>query len=256
MPDFSAFDLTGRRALVTGAGRGIGRAIAEALSGVGAEVVVHYHSSCADAEQVVQAIGQAGGTAHAIGADLTDSSQADELVRRATEAMGGLDILVNNAGDLVQRCHVEQMEDELLDKVLRINIHTAVYTTRAAVPHLKQGTKPSVINLSSLATHTGGGNGATIYASTKAAIHTFTRGLAKELAPTIRVNAIAPGIILTDFHVRNTSDEQIARMAADTPLQRSGEAHECASAAVFLAGGGAAYITGEVIEINGGIWMA
>jgi 3-oxoacyl-[acyl-carrier protein] reductase len=250
------FGLEKKRALVTGAGRGIGRAIAEALAAVGAEVLVHYNKSKDAAQNVVDTIQTNGGNAWTEGADLTDSTQTKALFQNIQARWGALDILVNNAGDLVQRCSIEDFPDELIETVLRVNIHTALYSTREAIPLLRKGENPGIINLSSVAAHNGGANNATLYATTKGAIHMFTRGLAKELAPNIRVNAIAPGVILTDFHRTHSTEEGLRGTAQRTPLQRLGDAEDMASAAVFLCGDGASFITGEVIEINGGLWVA
>ena len=258
MNDFvqKSFGLDGRRAVVTGAGRGIGRAIAEALAALGSEVLVHYYSSEKAAVEVANGIENQGGKAWTAGADLTDSSQVNRLFEQVAKKWGSIDILVNNAGDLVQRCDIADFRDELIEKVIRVNIHTALYCSREAIPLLKKGTKPCILNLSSGAAHNGGANGATLYAAAKGAIHTFTRGLAKELAPDIRVNAIAPGVILTDFHRRFSTGQSLKRVAENTPLKRVGNAEDMAAAAVFLCGGGASFITGEVIEINGGLWLA
>jgi 3-oxoacyl-[acyl-carrier protein] reductase len=252
----STFGLTGKRAVVTGAGKGIGRAIAEALAGAGAEVLVHYHSSRAGAEELVKKIEASGGTACSFGADLTDSKDAQNLFKHVEDRWGALNILVNNAGDLVQRVRLEQIDDALIDKVLRVNIHSTVYSIRAAAPLLHKGKDACVINLSSVAAHHGGGNGAVLYAAAKGAILTLTRGLAKEFAPDIRVNGIAPGVIMTDFHRTHSTQQMLDTMAQNTPLKRIGTAEECAAAVVFLAGSGASFITGETIEINGGLWLA
>lgn len=250
------FGLENKRAVVTGAGRGIGRAIAEALAAVGTEVLIHYHTSKEKAEQVVEIIQANGGKAWTAGADLTDSAAAKSLFAKVEDRWGTLDILVNNAGDLGQRSKIEDLSDELIEAVLRVNIHTALYSSRAAIPLLRKGTNPSIINLSSVAAHMGGLNGAALYASTKGAIHTFTRGLAKELAPDIRVNAIAPGVTMTDFQRRHSSEQLLNGVAQRTPLKRLGTAEDMAAAAVFLCGAGASFITGEIIEINGGLWVA
>ncbi len=250
------FGLENKRAVVTGAGRGIGRAIAEAFAAVGAEVLVHYHTSKDAAMQVVDAIQSNGGKAWAEGADLTNSAETNIFFDKVGKKWGSLDILVNNAGDLVKRSTIENFSDELLETVLKVNIHSAVYSCRDAIPLLKRGGAPSIINIGSIAAHNGGLNGAAMYAAAKGAIHTLTRGLAKELAPDIRVNAIAPGIILTDFHLRHSTEANLNAVAANTPLKRSGKPEEIAAAAVFLSGQGASYITGEIIEINGGLWLA
>lgn len=250
------FSLQGRRALVTGAGRGIGRTIAETLAGAGAEVMVHFNASAAAAEEVVGNIRKQGGQAWSVGADLTDSAAVGRLFQTVKQRWPALDILVNNAGDLVKRCNVADADDELIDRVMRVNVHSALYVSRAAIPLLAKGQNPIILNLSSVAAHNGGAGGATIYASAKGAVHTFTRGLAKELAPKIRVNGIAPGVIHTDFHRIHSGEERLRGIAQATPLQRVGQADDCAAAAIFLCGDGASFITGEIIEINGGLWVA
>ena len=252
----SQFGLSGRKALVTGAGRGIGKAIALALAGAGAEVCIHYNTSRQAAEDTVSEILQNGGNGCALQADLTNSAQTQGLAEQVKARWGLLDILVNNAGDLVQRCPIADLTDELIETVLRVNVHTALYCIRACMPLLRLAPQPCVVNLSSVAAHHGGGNGAVLYASTKGAIHTLTRGLAKELAPGIRVNGIAPGVIMTDFHRRHSNDESLRNFAAGAPLKRLGTPEEVAGAAVFLCSPAASFVTGEVIEINGGLWLA
>jgi NAD(P)-dependent dehydrogenase (short-subunit alcohol dehydrogenase family) len=241
---------------VTGAGRGIGRAITEALAGAGAEVLVHYNASESAAREVVDGITKSGGKAWSAGADLTKSANVHQLFETLAKRWDSLDILVNNAGDLIERRKVAEFSDDLLDRVMRLNFNSAIYVTRAAIPLLRRGENPSIINLSSVAAHNGGTNGASVYAASKGAIHTWTRGLARELAPEIRVNGIAPGVALTDFHRKHTSEDVLAQITASTALKRLGTAEDHGAAAVFLAGQGASFITGEIIEINGGLWLA
>ena len=250
------FGLSGRKALVTGAGRGIGRAISEALAGAGAEVCIHFHTSRETAESTVSEILHRRGKAFSFQADLTSPQQVQKMTNQIQERWGALDILVNNSGDLVQRCPVADLSDELIDRVLKVNLSSMVYCIRACIPLLRRGVHPCIVNVGSVAAHHGGGNGATLYAATKGAIHTLTRGLAKETAPGIRVNGIAPGVIMTDFHRRHSSDELLQNFAAGTPMKRLGSPEEVAGAAVFLCAPAASFITGEVIEINGGLWMA
>lgn len=252
----NTFGLAGKCALVTGAGRGIGAAIAEAFAAVGADVLIHYHSSKSAAEELVKKIVANGGKAWSLGADLSDSKSAAEFFKRVEASWPSFDILVNNAGDLVQRSKLAELSDETIEKTLRVNIHTAMYSIRGATPLLRKGKEPCILNLTSVAAHHGGGNGAVFYAATKGAILTLTRGMAKEYAPDIRVNALAPGVILTDFHRKHSTQQMLDSMAASTPLKRIGTAEECAAAAVFLCSKGAAFITGETIEINGGLWLA
>src|ERR1043165_4247827 len=176
----SAFGLRGKRAVVTGGARGIGKAIALALASSGAEVLVHYHNSREAAVGVVKEINAEGGKAWSCGADLTESKNADSLFKSVEERWGALDILVNNTGDLVQRAKLSEIDNDTIEKIIRVNIHTALYAIRAATPLLRKGTGPCIINLSSVAAHHGGGNGAVLYASTKGAILTLTRGMPKE----------------------------------------------------------------------------
>ncbi len=250
------FGLSGRRTVVTGAGRGIGRAIAEALAGAGAEVLVHYNTSEAAAGEVVAGIQAAGGKAWAAQADVTDPAQVNALFEQVARRWGALDILVNNSGGLIRRTKTEEMSDEELDQTLRLNINGTICPIRAAIPLLRKGASPCIVNVSSVAAHNGGGNGAVIYASAKGAILTFTRGLAKELAPEIRVNGLAPGVIYTDFHRVHTPEDALKAMAASTPLRRLGTAEDNAAAVVFLCSPGASFVTGETIEVNGGLWVA
>lgn len=251
------FGLTGKRAVVTGAGRGLGRAIAEALAAAGAEVCVHYHSSEGPARECADAIAKTGGKAWIAKADLTQSKDADALFAKVAQRWNGaMDILVNNTGDLVERRKIAEFSDDLLERVLRVNVHSAIYSTRAAIPLLKKGKGASIINLSSVAAHHGGANGASVYAATKGAIHTWTKGLSKELAPDIRVNAIAPGVAMTDFHHRHSSKEFLDGVTNATALKRLGAPEDHGGAAVFLCAKSGAFITGEIIEINGGLWFA
>jgi len=250
------FGLRGKRALVTGASRGIGRAIAEGLAAAGAEVCVHYNKSRGAATEVVRAIQHDGGKAWLAQADLTNSSAVRALFAKVEKRWHALDLLVNNAGDMLARADIAETDDRLLDRLLRTNLYSTLFATRAAVPLLRRGKQPVIINSSSISAHNGGGGGCTVYAAAKGAIHTFTRGLAKELGPRIRVNAIAPGVIMTDIHRRLSNKTKLDRWAKSTPLKRNGIPEDCAAAVVFLCGAGASFITGEVIEINGGLWMA
>jgi 3-oxoacyl-[acyl-carrier protein] reductase len=252
----SQFGLAGRRALVTGAGRGIGKAIALALSGAGAEVCVHFNTSRGAAEATVAEVLKGEGRAWSIQADLTDPEQVKKMAGQVKSRWSTLDILVNNAGDLVQRSPIANITDELVDQTIKVNLSSLVYCTRACIPLLTQGNSPCIVNLGSVAAHHGGGNGATLYASTKGAIHTLTRGLAKELAPGIRVNGIAPGVIMTDFHRRHSTDELLRNFVNSTPLKRLGTPEDVTGAAVFLCSPAASFLTGEVVEVNGGLWLA
>lgn len=252
------FELTGRRALVTGAGHGIGAAIAVGLAQAGADVVVHYGHSADAAADVVRRIEAAGGKAIAVGADVTVSAEVDRLVDEAAGFLGGLEIVVCNAGHLVGRVPVAEMTDDHFDRVVSVNLGATFRTVRAAIPHLRAaGTAGRVVTMSSLAAHNGGGPGSAVYAAAKAGIRGLTKGLAKELAPYgVTVNALAPGFIGdTAFHTTFTPAAAQQNIIAGVPLQRAGTADEVAAAAVWLCGDGAGYITGATVDMDGGAWF-
>lgn len=249
-------DLKNKRALVVGGGVGIGSAIATALAACGADVVVT--SLRHDASETVEAIRQRGRRASALHLDATDSAAVASVIAGAAEDLGGgIDILVNNAGGLVGRSTVAALDDDLLRRIFEVNVFSVFYCARAALPYMTGGWG-RIINNGSVAGHHGGGIGAATYAAAKGAIHTFTRGLAKEVAPLgITVNAVAPGFIAgTPFHETFTSSAAQEAMIAQTPLRRAGVPMDVAGAVAFLASDLAAFITGEVIEINGGLWFA
>ncbi|MGH8794745.1 MAG: SDR family NAD(P)-dependent oxidoreductase [Stackebrandtia sp.] len=253
-----AFDLSGRRALVTGAGHGIGAAIAVALGRAGADVVVGYGRSSVAAAETVHLIAEHGRKAMAIGADLTDSRQADKLIDDAVGFLGGLDILVCNAGHLVGRAPIAEMPDAHFTQVVDVNLASTFRTVRAAMPHLiAAGEQGRVIAMSSMAAHNGGGAGAAAYAAAKAGVLGLAKGLAKELAPHgVTVNSLAPGFIAdTAFHDTFTPPETQRAIAAGVPLGRGGTADEVAAAAVFLASPEASYITGSTLDVDGGAWF-
>ncbi|MET7420169.1 3-oxoacyl-ACP reductase FabG [Dactylosporangium sp. NPDC005555] len=248
------FDLTGRLALVTGAGHGIGAAIAVALAEHGADVVVHYGRSAERAAGVVDRIAAMGQRATAVQADVTDTGQVDALVDTATGFLGGLDILVCNAGHLVGRVAVADMSDEHFAKVTDVNLTATFRTVRAALPALRASDAGRIITMASLAAHNGGGPGGVAYAAAKAGIIGLTKGLAKELAPDhITVNALAPGYIGdTDFHATFSTRERRDATVASLPLGRGGTAAEVAAAAVYLASVEAGFVTGSTLDLDGG----
>lgn len=249
-------DLGGARALVTGAGHGIGRAIAVALAKAGADVVVHYGSSAAEAEKTVAAITELGRRATALQADVRATPAVDQLLAGTVEFLGGLDVLVCNAGHLVGRSTVAEMSDEHFEAVLDTNLISAFRTCRAALPHLRAAGAGRIVLMSSLAAHNGGGPGSAAYAAAKAGVRGFTKGLAKEVAADqITVNALAPGFIeATAFHDTFTPAEAQARLVAGIPLGRGGRAEDVAAAAVYLASPGAGFTTGTTLDIDGGVW--
>jgi len=251
-------DLKGLRALVTGSSTGIGAAVAKAYAANGMRVVVHYKSSEAEANAVAAEIRAAGGEAHVLQADVADSAQAVDLVDKAADKLGGLDVLVNNAGALVKRTPIAEIEDEFFDSVVDLNVRSVVMASKAALPYLKKsGGKASVINLSSIAARNGGGPGSSLYASSKAFVLNLTRGMAKEFVPFgIRVNGVSPGVIMTPFHERYSTAEQIEAMRKTVPMERVGTPQDNVGVFLFLASPAmSGYITGQTIEVNGGQYM-
>ena len=248
-------DLNGKVALVTGGGRDIGRAISLGLAEAGASVAINYHSSSASAQKVVDEIKAKGGKAIAIGADVSRPEEAERLVAETCKAFGDrIDVLVNNAGGLIARKKLEEMDAAFWDEVLGLNLRSVFLVTKAASPHLGEG--GTIVNLASLAARDGGGGGALAYSAAKGAVLTLTRGLSKELGPRrIRVNCVSPGMIDTTFHDTFTSPEVRKAVAGRTSVGREGTPEDVANAVLFLASNASAYITGESIEINGGIYF-
>ena len=243
-------------ALVTGGGRGIGRAVAEALAKAGSAVVVNYLADEASAERTVAAIRDSGGMAWAVRADVADPGQVEALFAESRRLLGGrLDILVNNAGGPGTRGPVAEMSLEEWRRCLAVNLDGVFLCTRAALPLLPDG-RGRIVNVTSISARSGGGPGGGHYAAAKAGVNNFTRACAKELAPReITVNGVAPGVIDTDLHRRGTPAEELAAVTAQVPLGRLGTADEVAASVVFLCGGEARYITGEILEVNGGLRM-
>lgn len=250
-------DLKGQTALVTGAGSGIGAASAIGLGNAGAHVVVHYNRNEAGAAEVVRAIEDAGGSAALAKADLIDARAAEQLVGETLDRHGAIDVLVNNAGDLVRRSSISDMTDEDFHRIMDLNLTSVFTMCRSALPSMRERASGSIINLTSIAARNGGGGGSVVYATSKAAVSTFTRGLAKEVAlDGIRVNAVAPGVISTPFHERHTDDTQMAAMVAGIPMRRTGTPEECVGAVLFLASEVmSGYVTGQILEVNGGQLM-
>lgn len=243
--------LEGKTAVVTGGGRDIGRAIALALAERGARIVVSYHASADGAQAVVQDIASRGGVAKAVHSNLTTQQGVNALVDAANALGGCVDILVNNAGGLVARKTMEQMDLNHWNAVMDLNLTSTFMVTKACLPLMSKGA--TIINLSSLAGRDGGGPGAIAYATAKGAIMTMTRGLAKELGPDIRVNALCPGMINTGFHDAFTPDTARKNVAAATPLKREGMAHEIGETVAFLASPGSGFVNGACIDTNGGV---
>ena len=206
-------------AIVTGAGRDIGRACALRLAAEGAKVVLSYHSSGEGAQSAVAQITKNGGSAIAVQADLNNQSDVDTLVKKTVDTFGGVNILVNNTGGLVARKTIAEMSLEHWNHVMSLNTTSTFLMIKACLPHMKKG---SIINLASQAGRDGGGPGSVAYAASKGAVMTMTRGMAKELGPDIRVNALCPGMIDTDFHNLFTKPEVRSHVANVSPVKREG----------------------------------
>ena len=250
-------DLAGKAVLVTGASTGIGAALAKALGRQGCRVAVHYNRSEAEAREVAAAVADAGAEAWTVAGDVSDAATAGRVVAEAAERFGRLDGLVNNAGALVKRTPIEEVTDELYDTVLDLNVRSVVAACRAAIPIMRRQGGGAIVNTSSIAARNGGGPGSGLYASSKAFVSNLTRGLAKELAKDrIRVNAVSPGVILTPFHERFSTPEQVAAQTATIPLGRAGADEDCVGAYLFLLSEAlSGYVTGQILEVNGGQLM-
>ena len=244
--------LEGKIAIVTGASRGIGRAIAETLAAEGATVIVNYQANAAAAEAVVSAITEKGGRALAVAADVSDTAAAEGLIKAAIDAFGHIDIVVNNAGT-TRDTLLLSMKEEQWDVVLATNLKSVFNVCKAAArPMLRRKQGGRIINISSVSGIVGQ-PGQTNYAASKAGIIGFSKSLAKELGSRgITVNVVAPGFVLTDL-TAGLSDELVQQTLGYIPLGRWGQAQEIAHAVAFLASDRASYITGVVLQVDGGI---
>lgn len=251
-----AFDLSGRVALVTGASSGIGAATAIRLAELGAHVAIGYHDNEAGARQAKDAIAAAGGRAVVLQADVRQVDEIRGLVDRAADALGGVDILVNNAGSLVARFPIRDLTEAGWHEVLTLNLTSAVFASQAVAASMIERRRGAIVNLASVAGHTGGGPGAGPYAAAKAGLVAFTKSLAKELAPHgVRVNAVSPGVIDTPFHETFSTPEMMRTFVGMIPLGRIGTPAEVANVIAFLVSDAASYLVGETIEVNGGQFL-
>lgn len=242
--------LKGKSAIVTGGGRDIGLAVALKLASEGASVAINYFSSSEGADKAVEQITAQGGRAFAMQGDLTKQADVDALVSKAAADFGGVDILVNNAGGLISRKTISEMPLDHWNAVMDLNLTSTFMITKACLAHMETG---AIVNLASQAGRDGGGPGAVAYATSKGAIMTMTRGLSKELGPKIRVNALCPGMIDTDFHNIHTPDAGRRGFEAAAPLKRQGHTDDAANLVLFLACDDSAFITGTNIDLNGGM---
>src|SRR5271155_1748036 len=240
-----------RVAVVTGGGTGIGRAISEHFAREGARVVVNYSRSREDAEATVKCIRDAGGTAVAVAADVSEQSGATALMAAAENEFGRLDYLINNAGwsQRVPHHQMEDLTDEIWDRVFETNLRGAFYCVRAATPFLKKQPSAAIVNIASVAALMGQGS-SMAYAASKGGMVTLTKSLARALAPGIRVNAVLPGFVHTRF--AGWTEDAFAASEKITPLKSLATGDDVAEAVIFFAAHAAA-TTGETIVVDGGM---
>ena len=245
-------NLKGKVAIVTGGARDLGRAISVRFAQEGAKVVVNYFDNPEDAQETLKMIEAAGSEGIIIQGDMTKAADVKRLFDTAVEKFGNeIHALVNVVGGIVGRKTITEQDEAWYDFLMDVNMRSVFLCTREAVPYMVSGS--TIVNFSSLAARDGGGPGASMYATAKGAVMTFTRSMAKELGPKgIRVNSLAPGTIATSFHDRFNTPENRERLKATYALRREGEAKEVADLVIYLSSDQSSYITGTNIDINGG----
>jgi 3-oxoacyl-[acyl-carrier protein] reductase len=240
--------------LVTGGGRDIGAACAIESALQGAKVVLTYMASAAGANEVCAAIEAKGGEATALQADLTKPDDVARTLAMVKEKYGRLDVLMHVSGGLVARKTTAESDLDFWHQVMDLNLTSLFMTVKASLPLMPEGS--AIVTFASQAARDGGGPGSAAYAASKGAVMTYTRSLAKELGPRIRVNSLCPGMINTDFHNVFTKPEVREKVAGGAALKREGRADEIATAAVYLASDEASYMTGANVDINGGTYFS
>lgn len=247
-------DLKGKIVVITGSTSGIGLEVAKQLGKNGCTVILNgLHDE--KGSEALKELTDLGCTAEYYGFDVTDENSVTQNIKAIGDKHGKIDALINNAGGLGGRMRFEEMTTEFYRSVLALNLDSVFFASRAAIPYLKKGTDPTIINVTSNAAWNAGGPGAGMYGTSKAGVHTITRALAKDLAEYgIRVNAVSPGTIDTDFHIgiKSTKPEVFASWANNIMLGRLGQPKDVASVISFLVSSGAGFITAETIQIGGG----
>jgi len=255
-PEWAALQipgLKGKRILVTGASSGIGRGLALAFAAQGCDVVVHCNRQIAAAREVAGSAMAMGVRAFVVQADLTKSAECRRMVEEAGRSLGGLDGLVNNVGGLGVRIAAEDVDDAAYERVMDMNARSTLSVSAASIGWLRQQ-GGFIINVSSIAARRGGGPGTLLYTASKGFVSSLTRGLAKELGPRIRVNAISPGVVDTPFH--DVAIETLSAFAADIPMRRIAQIDDVIGTALYLGSDLlSGYVTGQIIEVNGGALM-
>ena len=242
--------LSGKTIVLTGAGRGIGLAIAKAAHDCGAMVIAH-----SGRQGTAQAL--SGISSSVFEGDLSDFEGQNQFIEFVKSKTSKIDVLINNAGTMVGRFAADELTDDQYAQLVALNQSSVVRITRAFIPLLRKADAASIINTVSISATTGGSPGSSIYSASKAFVSTYTKALARELAPDkIRANAVSPGTITTDFHKRYSSEEKLEKTRTSIPMQRLGTAEDCASAYIFFSSEKlSGYITGQILEINGGQLM-
>ncbi len=243
-------------AVVTGGARDIGKAVSLQLAAEGAKVVINYFGSQEKAEATLAEVEAAGGQAILYKGDMTSPADVEGMVAATQAAFGStIDILINVAGGLVARKTLDEMDLDFFDQVIQLNLNSTFLATKAVVPHMPEGS--AIVNFASQAGRDGGGPGASAYATSKGAVMTFTRSMAKELGPkNIRVNSLCCGMISTLFHDTFSNPEGRQAVAGNTPLRREGNPQEVAETVSFLASSEAGFLTGTNIDVNGGLFFS
>lgn len=250
------YQFDGQVVWVTGSSTGIGRAAAIGFAEHGADVIVHYQNSRKEADEVVAEIERRGRRSLLLQGDVSDSKQVLQMADRIESVFGRVDVLMNNAGSLIKRVRLEELDEELWDQVINVNLKSVYLVSKAVLPLMKKQGKGRIINVTSIAARNGGGMGSMAYAAAKGAVSTLTRGMAKDLVEyNILVNGLSPGTISTPFHDRFSTPDLRKRVAATIPMGREGTPEETIGAALFLASSYANFLTGEIIEVNGGQLM-
>ena len=250
-------DLKDKVVLITGASTGIGAAAALAFAKEGCRLTVHYNASREAAETVAADVKALGAKVMLVGGDVMQEADVKRIVAETMAAYGRIDVLINNAGGMLGRIKIEDYTLEHINRVLALNVTQVALFMRDVVPVMRKQKSGNIINVTSIAARNGGGGGAVLYAGAKGFVSTVTRGWAKEvIGDNIRVNALSPGVIVTPFHERYSTADQLKAMQATIPMNRLGGADECAGTLLYLASDAlSGYVTGQVVEVNGGQYM-